>query len=180
MHDEQAAELVDEAHHRPHVLRGDAGKIVGTGVAEEGLEAQDTSVMQRRKVGEVRRDRPAPEADVDVALALGRLALGFKRIERHRGRDAVEWHVHERGDAPGRGGAGCRQEAFPFGVAGLADMDVQVDKARHQDAVLIENDGFARAGGNVEIGNRDDLAVGDADRGRALAVGHDGTRGLDE
>ena len=81
---------------------------------QEALEAEHAGVVQRRQVAEVARDRAAPEADVDVALAGGGgRAWSSRASTRHRGRDAVERHVDERGDAARPRRRGWRSRSPP-------------------------------------------------------------------
>ena len=120
-------------------------ELLDAGVEQEALEAEDAGVVERREVGDVARDRAAPEADVDPGLAGGDRALGLERGDRRRRRDAVERHVDDRRDAAGRGGAGRAGEALPLGAAGLVDVHVRVDEAGQQHLVVGELDTSAPA-----------------------------------
>ena len=55
--------------------------------------------------------------------------------------EAVEGHVDEGGVASGGGGACGGAEAFPFGAAGLVDVDVGVDEAGEDGVVGVVVDG---------------------------------------
>ncbi len=69
-------------------------------------------------------DHAAPEGDVSPALPAGGAAFCFEIGYGRRGRDGVEGHVDDGGDAAGRSGACSRPEALPVRSAGLVEMDV--------------------------------------------------------
>ena len=60
------------------------------------------------------------------------------------GRDGVQRHVDERGDAAGRGRPGRRAEALPLGAARLVDVHVGVDQPRQQHLVVGQRDVLGR------------------------------------
>src|SRR6202035_4945026 len=86
--------------------------------------------------GLVAGDRPAPEPDVHVALAVGGGPFGGQRGGVGGGRDRVERHVDDRGDAPGRRGQRGGGEALPGGPARLVDVHVAVHQAGQQHLVV--------------------------------------------
>ncbi len=109
-----------------------------------------------------------PGAPVDPALAGGGRALGFEAGDGGSGRQAVEGHVDDGGDAAGGGGAGGGGEAFPFGAAGLVDVDVRVDEAGEDGVVAdVVDDGV----GWWRVGDGGDAAFRDDDAGGTDAFG---------
>ncbi len=73
-----------------------------------------------------------------MAPAVGRLPFDLQRGHVDGRRDAVERHVHECGDAAGRGRPRGGGEALPLGVARLANVDVAVDEPRQEYDVVVE------------------------------------------
>ena len=140
-------------------------ELVHPGRRQEALEPEHALVVQAAQVVDVARDGATPEPDVDVAAPVGGLPLDLQRLDRARGRDAVERHVEQRGDAARRGGPGGRREALPLGAAGLVDVHVGVDEAGQQHLVVGEVDGLG------------DRVVG-LDRGDDAVAHHDGRRRL--
>ena len=117
------------------------GELVDPGVEQEALEAEHAGVVQVPQLADVPGDGAAPEADVDVDLALGGLALDLEGGHVDGRRDRVERHVEDGGDPAGGGGPGGRGEALPLGPAGLVDVHVGVDQAGQQDLVVGQGDG---------------------------------------
>jgi hypothetical protein len=121
-------------------------------------------------------DGTAPEADVDVDLAAGRRLLDLQRGHVDGGRQAVERHVHDGGDATGGGGPGGGGEALPLGAAGLVDVHVGVDQAGQQRHVA-ELDLLGGLDGGGIVVDGDDPAAEHGDRGGAFIGPDDGTAG---
>ncbi len=94
------------------------------------LKPQDASARQRREVVRVSWHDTAPETHVDVTPAARSGALLLQAVDGGRRRNAVERHVHERRDAPGRGSTRGVFESFPVGPSGIVDVDVRIDEAR--------------------------------------------------
>ena len=115
------------------------------GVGQEAFEPGDTGPRERFELGRVARDHPAPEPHVDMALTVGRPALGRQRGRADRGRDAVQRHVDQRGDPACRGGPGGAGEALPLGVTRFADVHMRVDEAGQEHHVLPEFQGVPAA-----------------------------------
>jgi hypothetical protein len=129
--------------------------------------------VQAGQVTGVARDGAAPETDVDVALPGGRLALDPQRVHGDRGGQAVQRHVHDRGDPARGGGPGGGGEALPFGTARLVDVHMGVDQAGQQRRVAQ----IPVIGGVQDrvVGlDRDDASLGHHDRGGPLTVRGDG------
>ena len=99
----------------------------------KALEAEHAGARERLEVGGVAGHDAAPEADVDVTSPGRGAPLGFERGDRGRGRNAVERHVDERGDAAGGRGERRRFESFPVGAARIVDVHVRIDEAGHHD-----------------------------------------------
>ena len=74
-------------------------------------------------------DDAAPEGDVGPALAGGGGALLVKVGDGGGGRDGVEGHVDDGGDAARGGGAGAGPEALPVCAAGLVEVDMGAVRA---------------------------------------------------
>ena len=73
VHDQQRAERGPSRPSRRRARPASrCGNSVDAGVEQEALEAEHPGVVQRREVGDVARDRAAPEADVDAHLARAR------------------------------------------------------------------------------------------------------------
>ena len=94
------------------------------------LKPRTPAARQRRQVGGVARHDAAPESHVDMTSTARRGAFLLEAGNRRGRRDAVERHVHERGDAAGRGRARRVREALPVGTPGIVDVDVRIDERR--------------------------------------------------
>ena len=125
-----------------HLQRGSelglahVAELVHPGRHQEALEAQHPGAAQRRQVGQVLGHHPTVKADVDPQAALGRGLLGLQRRHRGGGRDRVERHVDDGGDAAGRRRPGRAGEALPLGAPRLVDVHVAVDQPRHHHQVI--------------------------------------------
>ena len=152
VHDEESAEPGDLGHRGGELVLVQLGELVHAGGREEALEAVDACVVQRLEVLHVVGQGPAPEADVDVRLAAGDVLLGAQVVHRRRGRQGVEGHVDEGGDAAGGRGAGGGPEALPLGAARVVHVDVRVDQAGQQGVVAeVLDAGTGRHGGVVRV-----------------------------
>jgi hypothetical protein len=171
VHDQQPVEGRDLAHDRLELSRVQWRELVDAGVQQEALESEDAGVVQRAQLGEVARNRAAPEADVDVRLGRGGLSLEVQGRYVASRRDAVERHVDDRGDAAGRGRFGRAGEALPLGAPWVVHVNVRIDEAGHQHLVVGQRH-LVRA---VELGvvRRDgnDLPVTHPNSPRHLAAG---------
>ena len=104
---------------------GSTGGNSSTPECSRASETEDACVIHRfLKVGHIARHRPAPEPNVDVRLALCGFAFHFERRHVDGGRDAVQRHVHERGDTAGGRGLRRAREALPLGTTGIVDVHV--------------------------------------------------------
>ena len=84
----------------------------------------------------VARHHAAPEADVDVALARGRRALGLERLRRSWSAGMLLSGMSTSVVTPPAAAARVAVvEAFPIGAAGLVDVDVRVDEPGHDDEI---------------------------------------------
>ena len=140
VHDHEGADPRDLRHRVGELGRREVGELLHAGVEQEALEAEDAGVVEGCEVGDVARDRAAPEADVDPGLVGGDRPLRLQRRDRGGRRDAVERHVDDRRDAPGSRGAGRAGEALPVGATRLVDVDVGVDESRQQHLVVGQHD----------------------------------------
>ena len=70
VHDQRGAELAEDAQGLGHQPGIDRREVRGAGIGEEALEADYPGLPERPELGEVAGNHPAPEGDVDVALAL--------------------------------------------------------------------------------------------------------------
>ena len=145
--DHEGVEGLELGHVLLHLVRFEVRELVHAGVQQEALEAEDAFVMQAAEVGLVARDGAAPEADVHKRLVLGHLALELEAFHGGGGRDGVQRHVDDGGDAAGGGCPGGGGEALPLGAAGLVDVDVGVHQAGEEGLVVRELDQFARRRG---------------------------------
>ncbi len=80
-----------------------ARKLVDSGMAEKGLEAENAAGDERRDVRSVTRNHTGVEAAIDPKLAAHRFQLLLERLCRCCDRRAVERHVNQGGHAAGRG-----------------------------------------------------------------------------
>jgi hypothetical protein len=169
VHGRQGREAGQHAQPPLQLGRIEVGELVHPGGGQEGLEADHPGVVEAAELAGVAGHGPAPEGDVDVQLAVGGLALGLQSGDVHGGRDRVERHVDQGGDAAGGGGQGGAGEALPFRPAGLVDVHVAVDQPRQQDLVGGQGDGppAGQPGGQRLHGG--DAAVADGHAGGRLA-----------
>jgi hypothetical protein len=167
---QEAVEPGDGGHDVGQLVSSQRGELRHARVRQERLEAEHAGVVQRLEVSEVARHRPAPEADVGVALTLGGRALDVQRGDGRRRRDRVERHVHQGGDPAGRGRAGGGREPLPLGPTGLVAVHVRVDQAGDQHAVH-----DLGVGGRLVRGcHGHDAAVVGVHRGATHALRRDG------
>ena len=117
----------------PQVRLCNVPELLYAGRTQKTLEAQDTSACQRREVVRVSWHDTAPETHVYVTPAARSGALLLQPVDGGRWRNAIERHVHEGRDAPGRGSTRGVFESFPIGPAGIVDVDVGIDEARKHD-----------------------------------------------
>src|ERR1700687_473868 len=95
-----------ETRHRlAQLLLGDPREVIDTGVNEEGLDTCHSCFQQRLERLGVAGNEPSPETTVDPDSTRGRAHLYLQRLDRGGDRNAVEWHVDQRGDAA------CRRRA---------------------------------------------------------------------
>ena len=118
----------------------DHGETFDAGIDQEALEPGHAGCRQGRKVFLVLPGQSTPGRPVHAALAGGRVTLGFERSNRGGFRQAIERHIHQRGVAAGRGGAGGGGEAFPFRPARFVDVHMRIHQAgqQHQVAELMQ------------------------------------------
>ena len=117
------------------LLRVQVRKLVHARMHQEALEPEHPGLVQRRQLGGVARDGPAPEPHIHERLRCGHLLLGPQRRHRHRGRNAVQRHVDQGGHPAGRRRPGRGREPLPLGAAGLVDVHVRVHQAGQQRLV---------------------------------------------
>jgi hypothetical protein len=149
---------------------GNLGKLFDTRRHQEALEAEDTGVVKGCDLGEIAGHQPAEEADVDGTPGRGGLALPCQRLDAHGRRDAVEGHVEEGGDSPGRRGLRGGGESLPLRPAGLVDVHVRVDEAG-EDGQAPGFDDVGAGSQVVEGGDRGDPPSGNVNRGRSQGAG---------
>ena len=111
------------------LLLVDHGEAVAARVDEEAFVAEDSSAREGKDVGLIVGDGSAPGGPVDEALTACGCAFGFECCNGGGFGEAVERHVDEGGVPSGGCGSCGGAEAFPFGAAGLVDVDVGVDEA---------------------------------------------------
>jgi len=154
------------------LLLVDHGEAVAAGVDEEAFVAEDSGAGEREDVGLVVGDRSAPWGPVDEAFVL---RCGALLLECGYGcgfGETVERHVDECGVASGSGGAGCGAKAFPFGAAGLVDVNVSVDEAGEDCVMSVIVDGCVCWNFGVAADGADFFAF-DEERTGARAFGCD-------
>ena len=115
---------------------------------------------------------PPEKTRVHRATALGGGALGLERGDCGRGRDAVERHVEDCGDATGGRGAGRAREPLPIRATRVVDVHVGVHQPR-EDHRVARLDHPCALGHLVERGDRDDATAGNVDR-RVANAGRNG------
>ena len=137
--------------------RGDLAESV----AHIELEADHAAGDQRRHVGDGVVAEQAVEAEIDAGFLRGDGVLGGKRRGVAGRRDGVR-HVEHGGDAAERGGRGAARPVLLVRIAGIAEMDVNVDGAG-QDMQPARVEGF-RSRRHRGIGaDRENAAVLDGD-----------------
>ena len=162
----------------PQIGLANVLELVDSRGDQERLEAKDAVVQQPRELPGIAGHHAAPEADVDVRLLLGRLQLGLEGLPCGRGGDAVERHVHQRGDASRGRGAGRGRKSLPAGPPRLVDVDVGVDQAGEDDEVSAIQQSIRCLVPGAEAF---DLPLADVDGGGTCAVdGHDAAAAEDE
>ncbi len=119
-------------------------ELLDARVGQEALDTHHAGVEQWLEPAEVGRHRAAPEGDVHGALAGRGRPLHRQRLGVEGRRQAVQWHVHDRGDAAGRGGPGRGGEPLPLGATGLVDVHMGVHQPRQQHHVVAELDDLRR------------------------------------
>ncbi len=160
--DHEGVEGLELGHVLLHLVRFEVGEFVHAGVEQEALEAEDALVVQRAEVRLVARHGAAPESDVHERLVFGHFALELEAFHRGGGRDGVQRHVDDGGDAAGGGGARGGGEALPLGAAGLVDVDVRVHKAGDEGFVVGQFNDLGAGEAVAERLDGDDHAVADA------------------
>ena len=172
-------------HHQRLVLLGDRQHFEDLAVCElqvvighEDLERRESVVDQRRQfLAQHLRRRVGDdemEGNVDMAVALRLLAVGLDAIaqaatlllqaERHDERVAADGsRARSAVEVVGHDDARC---------AGLVEMDMAVDAARHHQQPLGVDD---LVGVSEAVGERHDAPIPDADiAGERVGSGHDG------
>jgi hypothetical protein len=180
VHDHQRVEARELLEGRPQLSPRQRWELVHARVHQEALHAEDARLVQAPQVADVAGHRAAPEAHVDVALAVRRRALDLQGGDVDGRRQAVERHVDDRRDAPGRGGTGRRGEALPLGAARLVDVDVGVDEPGQQDLVVGQLEHLRAGERRRQRLDRRDPPVGDAEADAALPRRRDGPRRPDD
>ncbi|GAA3039020.1 hypothetical protein GCM10020000_16630 [Streptomyces olivoverticillatus] len=141
------------------------------------MKPKTPRLVQGPKVRPVGGQRAAPKADVHMGLGACHGLFDVQVRHGRGGRQAVERHVDERGDASGGRGAGGGVEALPLGAAGVVHMDVRVDEAGEQRVIPEVRHG--RSGRRLRRVRQQgrDPASGDGDGGGAHALRrHDPSR----
>lgn len=126
-------------------------------------------------------DDAAIEANVNPALALSGSELLLEVRDGGRGRDGIQWHVHDGSDTAESGGLSAGIEALPFGATWLIKVDVSVDQTREENMrriILVRSPSREVGGGDHGVEDGRDLAggTGDDDGGSSQTAGDDGTR----
>lgn len=98
-------------------------------IDQETLEATDTFVDKALQFAGITGDDTAIEAHINPALAMGRRKLLMQSGHGGSGWDGIQRHINDGGDTTKGGGLGAGVEAFPFGAAGLVQVDVSIDQA---------------------------------------------------
>ena len=140
VHDHHRAERCDFFQGQFESLRIERWKLVHARVQQEALEAEHSRVVQPTQVRNIARHRTTPESDVDIRLVGRHPPLHRQCLDVDGRRDAVEWHVDDRGHTAGRGRACRGGEPFPLGSSRLVDVHMGVDQTRDQDLVVTEFD----------------------------------------
>jgi hypothetical protein len=135
VHHDQGVECRERGCGLLQVARRHGRKFGHPGGAQETLEPEHARPMQRSELGGVAGDQPAKEAGIDRAPAKGRGALDLEGRHVGGGRDAVERHVEQRGDAAGSCRTGSGRESLPLRPAGLVHVDVRVHQSGEDERV---------------------------------------------
>ena len=82
------------------------------------------------------------------------------------------WHGHDGGEATGGGGAGSGGDGLLVGLAGFAEVDVDVDEAgRDNEAGSVDDLDFANLGKGSRLVDGKDEAIADEDVSRLVHAG---------
>ena len=152
------------------LLLVDHGEAVAAGIDEEAFVAENSGAGEREEVLLIVGDRSAPGSPVDEALGLCGSALGFECGYGGGFGEAVEGHVDQGCVASGGSGAGGGAEAFPFGAAGLVDVNVSVDEAGEDGVMRVIVDGCVEWDFGEVADGADFFAI-DEERAGACAFG---------
>ena len=156
----------DLGHRQSQIGFCNMWELINTRVDQKAFEPANSSVDQRRKLCRVPRHDAAPKRHVHSAFTFSRSKLLLKSGKSRCRRNAVERHIHYCRNAACRCRLCRRFITFPFGAAGLVDVDVSINISSHYDGitrVLKRN-----TGGNViPLANRSDPAIADMHRCRA-------------
>ena len=133
MHQQGKPELGEAGHGRVEVCCRHGWELVDPRSDQETLEARHAGLGERRKLCGVTGHDAAPERVVHGRVAGRRPNLLLQAFDRGRHRDAVQRHVHDRGDASRRGGPRRGLEALPVGAPRLVHVDVCVHGSGEHD-----------------------------------------------
>ena len=129
VHQHQPADILDLAHPVQELGIGDV-RIGRVGDRHERFEAAGTLLPLALDLGDRGRGQRTPQPEVDHHLAGGHVAfLAVQLSGRHR--RVGERVLHDRGHAAGRRRHRAGGEILALGVAGILEMGVHVDRARH-------------------------------------------------
>src|SRR5467141_3433758 len=110
---------------------------------QETFEADHARIPEPCQLTRIARHDTAPECRVNHQLAAYSGQFCIQSVESGRGWNTVERHVDDRGYAAGRSRSRGGSKTFPLSPAGLVDMHVTVDQARHYDRVFAGFNYFA-------------------------------------
>src|SRR5487761_195036 len=146
----------------PQIGLGHVAKFFDAAGYEEGLEPENSRIPERSNFRCVSWHNAAPKAHINMKLFPGRDKFFLEGRGAGGCGNTIERHFNQRGYAASCRGARCRLESFPFGSAGLVDVNVGVDEPGHDDGISrFENWGAGRK--IVEIRDAGNDSVADMD-----------------
>jgi hypothetical protein len=135
MHQQRKSDPCDNRHRGTQIRFRDHGEFRHSGIRQKAFITECARERQRKQVILVSRDYTGPEAVIDSTVATRSGPLFGKCLNRCDCRNRVQRHVNNAGDTTGRSRTRTGFKAFPFGASGFIDVDVRVNKPRHDDVV---------------------------------------------
>jgi len=129
----KAEDTADSFHSLEHLDQLpviDPFEVIDSGIAQEGLECQDTALIESVKISHVFWHGSTPDPEIHNRMLLTRIYFSsqFDCVDGAGRR--VEGHIDNRRDATGRSTLTSRFKAFPLFPTGFIEVDMGVDHTR--------------------------------------------------